>query len=97
MHAAAQRKRTTDLSDVEIVGTPPEQLALKLEYAFPYTEDLSLPVPMKKMGIQGLSYKKYDLTMCTYCSALTGVILMSIAYAWKGKRGTMWKCSPERS
>ncbi len=85
VHAAAKTKRTTDLSDIEIVGTALDQLALKLEYAFPYTEDLSLPVPMKKMGIQGLSYKKYDLTMCTYCSALTGVVLMSIAYAWKGE------------
>jgi uncharacterized protein (DUF362 family) len=85
VHAARKRSRTADLSDVEIVGIPLEQLAQKLEYAFPYTEDLSLPLPMKKMGIQGLSYKKYDLSMCTYCSALTGVILMSIAYAWKGE------------
>lgn len=84
-HAAKQRGRSADLSDVEIIGPPLEQLALKLEYSFPYTDDLSLPLPMKKMGIQGLSYRKYDLTMCTYCSVLTGVILMSIAFAWKGE------------
>jgi hypothetical protein len=40
---------------------------------------------MAKMGIQGLSYPKYDLTMCTYCSALTGAVLASIAFAWKGE------------
>ncbi len=58
VHAARKRGRTTDLSDLEVVGTPLEQLALKLEYTFPYTEDLSLPLPMKKMGIQGLSYRR---------------------------------------
>jgi len=52
--------------------------------ADPYTEDGSLPVPMHKMGIRGLSYKKYDLTMCTYCSIVNGAILGSIAFAWKG-------------
>jgi len=37
------------------------------------------------MGIKGLSYPKYDLSMCTYCSALNGIILFAIAQAWKGK------------
>jgi hypothetical protein len=40
---------------------------------------------MEKMGIQGLSYPKYDLTMCTYCSALNWLILTAIAQAWKGE------------
>jgi len=40
---------------------------------------------MEKMGIQGLSYKKYDITMCTYCSILNGAILGAIASAWKGR------------
>ena len=40
---------------------------------------------MEKMGIKGLAYPKYDLTLCTYCSALTGIILTSIAFAWKGE------------
>ena len=42
-------------------------------------------MPMEKMGIKGLSYPKYDLTICTYCSGLTGVILSAIALAWKGE------------
>jgi hypothetical protein len=40
---------------------------------------------MARRGIQGLSYPKYDLSLCTYCSALTGVILTAIAYAWQGQ------------
>ncbi|AFM26423.1 DUF362 domain-containing protein [Desulfomonile tiedjei] len=82
--AATGSGRTTDLSDLELSGVPLEELALKLEYSFPYNEDNSLPLPMKKMGIEGLSYWKYDLTMCTYCSLLTGIILTAVAYAWKG-------------
>ena len=44
-----------------------------------------MPVPMEKKGMQGLSYRKYDLTMCTYCSFLNGVILTAIATAWNGE------------
>ncbi|MCP4665344.1 MAG: DUF362 domain-containing protein, partial [Deltaproteobacteria bacterium] len=53
--------------------------------AFPYTEDETLPLPMARMGIKGISYRKYDLTMCTYCSGITGVALAAIAMAWKGE------------
>jgi uncharacterized protein (DUF362 family) len=84
VHVANRRGRPTDLSDIEVVGEPIEDLASPHEYTFPYTEDGSLPIPMAKMGIKGLSYRKFDATMCTYCSAMTGAILMSIAMAWKG-------------
>lgn len=85
VHAASDRGRPLDLSDVEVVGESIESVACKHEWSFPYTEDNSLPLPMAKMGIQGISYRKYDLTMCTYCSGLTGVVLTAIAQAWKGE------------
>ncbi|MDQ7784647.1 MAG: DUF362 domain-containing protein [Desulfomonilaceae bacterium] len=85
VHAASERGRTTDLSDVELVGEPIDAAARKLEYSFSYNESETLPVLMEKMGIQGVSYPRYDLTMCTYCSLMTGAIIMSIAYAWKGE------------
>jgi hypothetical protein len=37
------------------------------------------------MGIKGLSYPKYDHTICTYCSQLNTVILVAIANAWRGE------------
>ena len=40
---------------------------------------------MVKLGIKGLAYRKYDLSMCTYCSGLNGLMLTAIAYAWQGK------------
>lgn len=85
VHAASDRGRPLDLSDVKVMGEPIESVACKHEWSFPYTEDNSLPLPMAKMGIQGISYRKYDLTMCTYCSGLTGVVLTAIAQAWKGE------------
>lgn len=83
--AAANRERPTDLSDLEVVGEKIEDVAEYHEHAFPFTEDGSLPVPMEKMGIRGLSYYEYDTTLCTYCSPLNGVLLSSIAKAWKGE------------
>ncbi|OPX38295.1 MAG: hypothetical protein B1H12_02820 [Desulfobacteraceae bacterium 4484_190.2] len=86
-YAAQHSGRPTDLSDIEVVGEKIDDMASPHEYAFPYAEDEdgSLPLPMKRMGIRGISYRKYDLTMCTYCSFLNGPILTGIAQAWKGE------------
>ncbi|MEW5913232.1 MAG: DUF362 domain-containing protein [Thermodesulfobacteriota bacterium] len=82
--AARHLGRPLDLSDVEVVGESLEAMAKPHEWYFPYTDDGLLPLPMAKMGIKGLSYKKYDDTLCTYCSGLNGAVLASIAMAWKG-------------
>ena len=84
-HAAGHQHRPLDLSDVNVAGEPIASVARYHEYAFPYTEDNSLPISMDKMGFKGLSYPRYDLTMCTYCSGLNGVILSSIARVWNGE------------
>jgi len=84
VHAARSLNRPVDLSDVEVVGEPIEQVASSHEWTFPYNEGGTLPLAMEKMGIRGLSYRKYDMTICTYCTGLTRVMLMAIARAWKG-------------
>jgi len=84
VHAAGAVHRPVDLSDVEVVGEPVEQVASTHEWTFPYNESGTLPVAMEKMGITGVSCRKYDLTVCTYCAGLTRVMLMAIARAWKG-------------
>jgi hypothetical protein len=85
VHAARNRGRPTDLSDIKVVGERIEDVASYHEHEFPYNKEGTLPVPMEKMGIKGLSYRKYDLTMCTYCSGVNGLILTAIAQAWKGE------------
>ena len=85
VHAARNYKRLCDLSDVKIVGEGIEAVSSHHEYSFPYNKNNTLTVPMERMGIKGLSYRKYDLTMCTYCSAINGVTLAAVAAAWNGK------------
>lgn len=84
-HAAKNRNRPTDLSDVEVKGIPIEDAASPHEFTFPYNEEGALPKPLEKKGISGLNYYKYDSTLCTYCSGVNGIILTAISYAWKGE------------
>jgi len=85
VYAAINRNRSLDLSDVEVIGEEIEDVMSRHKYAFPYNKDDTLPLPMEKMGIKGLSYRKYDLTLCTYCSGVNGVVLAAIALAWTGQ------------
>jgi uncharacterized protein (DUF362 family) len=87
LFAALHQDRPADLSDFQIVGESPAKMASPHRHDFPYDETggESLPAPMKRMGIRGLSYRKYDLTLCTYCSLLNASILAGIAQAWKGR------------
>ncbi|MGD2097065.1 MAG: DUF362 domain-containing protein [Desulfobacterales bacterium] len=84
-HAAHNRDRPLDLSDVNVVGESIDQVASPHQYDFPYTEDNTLPLPMSEIGITGLSYYKYDLSLCTYCSGLTRTVLYAIARAWQNE------------
>jgi Ni,Fe-hydrogenase III small subunit len=103
-HAAANRRRPVDLGDVEVVGESPASVARPHAFEFEYTADKTLPLPMAKMGIRGLAYPKFDLSLCTYCSGLTRSVLLAIARAWKGKpwddievlSGKVMKPSPGR-
>jgi len=85
VHAARHRQRPLDFSDIEVVGEDMKVVSSYHEYHFACNEKGTLPLIMEKMGIQGLSYPKYDLTMCTYCSALNWLILTAIAQAWRGE------------
>lgn len=87
VHAAKNHGRPLDLSDVEIVGLPLDEISSRHEYDFPYqeNEEVALPEPLVKQGIKGLFYRKYDTSMCTYCSGVNGVVLSAIRAAWKGE------------
>jgi uncharacterized protein (DUF362 family) len=79
------RGRSLDLSNIEVVGEGLENVAFHHEYAFPYNKDGTLPLMLDQIGIKGLSYRKYDLTLCTACWGLSIVTPIAIAQAWKGK------------
>jgi uncharacterized protein (DUF362 family) len=84
VHAARNCKRPVDLCDIEVVGEPIDKVTYPHQHDFPYTKDESLPLSISKMGVTGLSYYKYDLSLCTYCSGLTRTAFYAIAKAWQG-------------
>jgi uncharacterized protein (DUF362 family) len=88
-HAASNRNRPTDLSDIEIKGEAIENIAAAkpYQYDFSYQEDenVCLPLPLARKGLKGVFYRKFDSTMCTYCAGLTGLLLTAIGFAWKGE------------
>ncbi|MEW6079103.1 MAG: DUF362 domain-containing protein [Thermodesulfobacteriota bacterium] len=87
VHAAANRNRPTDLSDIDVVGESIDSVSSFHEFDFQYQDnaDTCIPAPMAKGGLKGIYYRKFDTTMCTYCSGVNGLILQAIRYAWKGQ------------
>ncbi|MBU1169461.1 MAG: DUF362 domain-containing protein [Proteobacteria bacterium] len=80
-----ERGMAPSVSSVELVGEPLENVASPHPWDFPYNEDNTLPANMVKRGVTGLSFPKYDHSMCTYCSAIVGLLQFAIGSAYKGK------------
>lgn len=87
VYAAERAGRPIDLSDIEVVGEKIEDVAVYHEYDFEYSvgEGGEMPAALARQGLEGLYYRKFDQTMCTYCSALNGLILTAIRQAWQGE------------
>jgi len=70
-----------------VVGERIEDVKQPHEYDFTYseTDEVILPAPLAKQGIKGVFYHKYDLSMCTYCSGVNGLMISAIRFAWKGE------------
>jgi len=86
--AGVRHGRPVDLSDIAVKGRAIADVAAFHAHHFEYSEyekDAFLPAPLVKEGLRGISYRKYDLSMCTYCSGINGVVLSAIRYAWKGQ------------
>ena len=88
VHAAKTRKRSLDFSDIELIGENIEEVAKFHEYDSQYSETANgiIPIPLAKKGIEGVYYRKFDLSLCTYCFVLYGLILAAIRDAWKGEQ-----------
>jgi uncharacterized protein (DUF362 family) len=85
VHALNRAGRPLDLSDVDLKGEPLQEHARPHNWSFPYTEGgEEMPLALAKRGVKGLSYYKYDTSLCTYCSDVNGVVLAGILGAWQG-------------
>lgn len=73
------------VSTVELVGEPLESVASPHSWDFPYDSTGTLPANMLKRGVTGLSFPKYDHSMCTYCSTIVGLLQFAIGSAFKGQ------------
>jgi uncharacterized protein (DUF362 family) len=87
VQTAEDRDRTVDLSHIEVVGEKIEDLAEPHEWDYIYKENDTLPLPYAKAGISGIKYRKYDESMCTFCSFYNGIVLTAIKTAWKTRDG----------
>ncbi|MEJ2248709.1 MAG: DUF362 domain-containing protein, partial [Candidatus Lokiarchaeota archaeon] len=85
IQASKDRDRPMNFSDIEIKGRSIEEMAKPHEWEFIYEKNDTLPLSYARDGVEGISYRKYDETMCTFCSFYNGVILMAIKQAWKGE------------
>jgi hypothetical protein len=72
------------ISSVELAGEPIENVASPHSWDFPYDPTGTVPANMLKRGVTGLSFPKYDHSMCTYCSAIVGLLQFAIGNAYKG-------------
>jgi len=78
VQAAKDRNRPVDLSDIEVKGESIEDLAVPHGWDYIYKNNNTLPLSYAKAGIGGISYPKYDDTICTYCSFYNAVLLIAI-------------------
>lgn len=87
VHAAENRNRSLDFSDIELIGENIEDVAKFHEYDSQYSETDKgiMPIPLAKKGIEGVYYRKFDLSLCTYCVGFYGLMLAAIRDAWKGE------------
>ncbi len=83
--AAQNQNRAQDLSDIELLGERIEDVTDYHMAEFEYTPDGKLPAPLAKVGIQGITYHKYDSTLCTGCSFMNGTLQTAIIAAHKGQ------------
>jgi uncharacterized protein (DUF362 family) len=87
VHAAENRNRSLDISDLEVVGENIEDVTKFHEHDFQYSETDKgiMPIPLAKQGIKGVYFRKYDLSLCTYCAGVYGLMLGAVRSAWKGE------------
>lgn len=87
VQAAKDRDRSTSLAEIEIVGEKIEDLGISHDWDFIYNDAGDLPLPFESRGFEGIKYRKYDITMCTYCSGINGILLVLIMNAWRASKG----------
>ena len=82
---ADRHGRSLSLENFDLRGTPLSQLSQTLKWADTWREDNTGPRAWDRFGIQGVSFPKYDKSLCTGCSALYNPLLVIIMSSFEGK------------
>ncbi len=69
---------------IETRGVPVEEAASPHKWDFPYNPEGTLPAPMAHRGVSGLTFPKYDHSLCTYCSGIIGLLQFALGAAYDG-------------
>ena len=80
-----ERDVLPSVDSVNIVGESIESVKSYHQWDFPFNKESNLPYNLETKGICGLSFPKYDHSICTYCSELIGPLQVAIGNAWKGE------------
>ena len=68
--AAENRGRPTDLSDINILGdTALEAISRPHQWEMSWSEAGDIPTLLALAGVRGITWRKTDSTICTYCAA----------------------------
>ncbi|MHB1419694.1 MAG: DUF362 domain-containing protein [Bacillota bacterium] len=81
---AERHNRSMELDSVEVRGESVEAHRQFLAHEGEWLPDNTGPKGFAKRGITGLAFRKFDTTLCTYCSGAYGVMLVSLMSAFNG-------------
>jgi len=81
---ASRNGLSTDIADIEIKGEF-DSHKTRLEWDHVWNEEGTAPAYFKRLGITGLTVKKYDNTLCTGCVDRFVTAINLFATAFKGK------------
>ena len=83
-HETKRLGRRNDLTDAQVVGINPDDVAQPYKIEYEYTKD-QMPAYLARYGVTGISWPNPGSSMCTYCTGFTSPIMTNLVSIWKGK------------
>ena len=77
-HACAYNGMEADINSIEVVGESIKNVTKPHAWDFEYNKENTIPKFLELMGVKGLSFPKYDHSLCSYCSDIMGLIQFAI-------------------
>ncbi len=82
--ACKEKGIVPSIESIETAGEPISKTAIPHKWDFPFNHEKNLPFNLESIGVKGLSFPKFDHSLCTYCSEIIGPLQVALGNAWKG-------------